>query len=93
MRLMIMIFFFFFLAVLCFCCSLQSFFTFSKWGPLPSRGVWASHWGGFSCCRAHAYSSCGAQAQLPEDMWNLPGQGLNLCALHWTTTEVQLYDF
>ena len=51
-------------------------------------GAWASHCGGFSCCRAQALgarasvvvacglSSCGAQAQLLRGMWDLPGPGL-----------------
>ena len=51
-------------------------------------GVWASHCGGLSCCRAQALgawasvivarrlSSCGARAQLFHDMWDLPGPGL-----------------
>ena len=42
-----------------------------------SCGPWASHYGGFSCCRAQApghegFSSWGAWAELPRGMWNLP---------------------
>ena len=51
-------------------------------------GAWASHCGGFSCCRAQALgmwasvvvarrlSSCGARAQLLCGTWVLPGPGL-----------------
>ena len=51
-------------------------------------GAWASHCGGFTCCRARAVgvqasvvaarglSSCGARAQLFCGMWDLPGPGL-----------------
>ena len=51
-------------------------------------GAWASHCGGFSCCRAQALgarasvvvarrlSSCGSRAQLLRGMWGLPGPGL-----------------
>ena len=43
-------------------------------------GAWASHSGGF-CCGARALehtslSSCGAQAQWPCSIWNLPGPGI-----------------
>ena len=40
----------------------------------------ASHCGGFSCVAwslEPRQSSCGAQAQLPCSMWNLPGPGVN----------------
>ena len=51
-------------------------------------GAWASHCGGFSCCRARALdtwasvvvargpSSCAAWAQLLRGMWDLPRPGL-----------------
>ena len=51
-------------------------------------GAWASHCGGFSCCRARALgtwasvvvaqglSSCGARTQLLRSMWDLPGPEL-----------------
>ena len=51
-------------------------------------GVWASHWGGFSCFGArlqgerasavvaHSLGSCGMLAQLLHSMWNLPGSGI-----------------
>ena len=41
-----------------------------------SCGAWASHCGGFSCCRAwalgHKLSSCGTGAKLLLCMWDLP---------------------
>ena len=67
------------MAVLGLCCCPQSF---SSWG------VWASHCGGFSSCRArglehaglaiagHRLSSYGTQASLLFDMWNLPGAAI-----------------
>ena len=51
-------------------------------------GARASHCSGFSCCRAWVLgvrasvvkacglTSCGAQAQLLHDMWDLPGPGI-----------------
>ena len=44
-------------------------------------GKQASHCGGFSCCRARVpgrmgFSSCGAWAELPHGMWDLPGSGI-----------------
>ena len=46
-------------------------------------GAWASHCGGFSCCRTRAlgqvgFSSCGTWAQLLGSMWNLAGPGIKL---------------
>ena len=44
-----------FLAVLGLCCCAIFFFSScGEQGLLSSCGVWASHWGGFSCCRARA---------------------------------------
>ena len=55
---------------------------------LSSCGVWASHCGGFSCCRAqtprcagysscaHRLSTCSAWAWLSCGMWNLSGLGM-----------------
>ena len=57
-------------------------------GATPRCGVWASHGGGLSCCRAWALgthasvvaarglSSCGARAQLLRGVWDLPGPGI-----------------
>ena len=51
--------------------------AFSSCGELWYKGL--SLWG-FSCCREraleHRLSSCGAGAQLPCGMWNLPGSGI-----------------
>ena len=75
------LFFFFrlinlFLAGLSLCCSAQAFSTCGKWRLLSSYGVWASHCGVFSCCRAPGLelrlSSCGAWALLLRSMCSLP---------------------
>ena len=46
-----------------------------------------SRHGGFSSCASRALecrlSSCGSWASLLRGMWDLPGQGLNPCPLHW----------
>ena len=68
---------------------LHGFFSnCGKQGLLPRWGAWASHCGGFSCCRvwapgpqtsavaAHGLSSCGIQAQFLQGMWDLPGPGV-----------------
>ena len=73
------VYLFIFLAALGLRCRLQ---TFSSCNPL------ASHFSGLSCCRAWAtehtgFCSCGAQAWLACDMWNLPQPGLNPCPLPW----------
>ena len=34
------------------------------------------HWLLLLQARLVGFSSCGAQAQLPRDMWNLPGSGI-----------------
>ena len=57
------------------------FSSCSNWGLLSSWAVWASHCGGFSCCRAWALGhvglrSCGAQAYLPHGKWNLLRLGI-----------------
>ena len=75
--------------------------------------VWASHCGGFSCCRAQAlgqmdFSSSGNSVivllglQSTDSMvvvqglhcsaegGILPGQGLNLCLLHWQADSLPL---
>ena len=43
--------------------------------------------GGPSGCRAGlqsaGFGSCSIRAQLPCDMWDLPGLGSNPCPLHW----------
>ena len=63
----IIIYYIHMLAVLGFRCCLWAFSTCSNHGLLSSCGVWASHWGGFSCCRTQAlgcscFNSCGSQA-------------------------------
>ena len=61
-----------------------------EWGLLSSCEVWASHYGGFSCCKAQTlmFTDCrsrgspglehrlsGAWAELPRGMWDLPEPG------------------
>ena len=70
-----------FLAVLGLRCCAKPFSSCSNWGLLSSWAVWASHCGGFSCCRAWALGhvglrSCGAQAYLPHGKWNLLRLGI-----------------
>ena len=84
------VYLFIFLAALGLRCRLQ---TFSSCNPL------ASHFSGLSCCRAWAtehtgFCSCGAQAWLACDMWNLPQPGVEpmspaLAGGFWTTRQVQ----
>ena len=38
---------------------------------------------------AHKLSSCGTWAELPAGIWN-PGQGINLCPLHWQANSYPL---
>ena len=45
---------FLFLALLGLHCCMWAFSSFHKSGLLSSCDAWASHWGGFSCCRAQA---------------------------------------
>ena len=57
---------------------------------------WASHCGGFSCCRAQAlgclgFSSCDTWVYLLRGMWNLPDRGSNLCPLHWQVDSYPLH--
>ena len=58
----------------------RAFSSCSEWRPLSGCGVWASHYGGFSCRRAHAlgvgFSNCGTQAQdlrhmSPVALWHV----------------------
>ena len=62
------------MAVLGLCCCTPAFSSCGKCGATLRCGAWASHCGGFSCCRAralgawasvvlaHGLSSCGARA-------------------------------
>ena len=66
-----------FLAVLGLLCCMQPFSSCGERGLLSTRSAQASHCSGFSCCRAqeHGLSSCGAQAQLPHSLHDLPESG------------------
>ena len=64
---------------------LQSFSSFGEWGLLSSWGVWASHSGGFSCCRiwvlgCMGFSSSGALAYFSCGTWDLSWSGIKLVA-------------
>ena len=69
------------------CCCVWAFSSCSKPGKLSTCSAQASHYSGFSCCRARAL---GAWASLAEALglscftacWIFP-QGLNLCPLYW----------
>ena len=65
-----------------------SFLSLRPVGAALHWGAWASHCGGFSCCRPRALGirasvvaaqglSCSAARGI------FPDQGLNLCPLHW----------
>ena len=77
----------FIFAVLGLCCCVWAFSSCSKPGKLSTCSAQASHYSGFSCCRARAL---GAWASLAEALglscftacWIFP-QGLNLCPLYW----------
>ena len=66
----------------------QDFCSCSKQGLLSSCHVWASHCGGFSCCRAQALG-CTASAVVvhrlscPATCGIFPVQESNPCSLHW----------
>ena len=86
-------------------CSGWAFSRCDKQGLLFSCGVWASHCGGFSCCgvrfQVRGLRSCGARAQLPHSMWNVPRPGVEPVSSalagrflnSWTTREVQILTF
>ena len=63
----------------------QSFSSFGEWGLQSSWGAWASHSGGFSCCRVWVlgcmgFRSSGALASFSCGMWDLSGPGIKLVA-------------
>ena len=69
-----------FLASLGLCCFLRAFSSCGEWRLLPSCRAGASPCRGFSraawALEGMGFRSCGAQAQLPHSMWNLPGPGI-----------------
>ena len=67
-----------FLAVLGLPCCMQAFSSCGERALLSACSAQASHCSGFSCCRVqeHGLSSCGAQAQLPRSLRDLPGSGI-----------------
>ena len=69
------------------CCCL-GFIQYGARGLFSSCGAWAYHCGGFSCCGAwvpgQGRSSCGAGAQVPHGMWDLPGLGIKPTSLALT---------
>ena len=48
------------MSVLDLCCCIQAFSSCGEWGLLSSCSTWASHWRGFSCCRAQVAQLCPA---------------------------------
>ena len=59
---------------------LRGLFSSLASGSHSSRGAWASHWGGFSCCGSwaldHKLNSCETWAYLLSGMWDLPRSGI-----------------
>ena len=83
-------------AVLGLCCCKQTFFTCNKWRLFSSCRVWASHCGGFSCCRLQALECLGSVVvahgfSCPLACGIFPDQGSNLCPLH-QQVDSQLLD-
>ena len=71
-------FIYLFLIALGLCCCMWAFSSCSE-QELLFFGAQASHFGGFSCWAQileQGLSSCGAWAQLPHGMWNLPRLGI-----------------
>ena len=76
------------MAALCLHCCVWAFSSCGKRELLLCCGSWASHCGGFSCCRAralglrasvvvaHRLSSCSTWTQLLRGMWDLPAPGI-----------------
>ena len=62
-----------FLAVLGLPCCERAFFSHIEWEPLSSYSAWASHCGGFFCCRAWVLEHAGLIVVV---------SGLNCCAPH-----------
>ena len=68
--------------MLCLRCCTQAFSSCGELELLSDCNAQASHYSGFSYCRAQmasmhtGFSSCGVWAQLPQDMWNLPRPGI-----------------
>ena len=56
------------------------FSGYGEWGLLSGCGAQGFHCRGFSCCKwralEHTLGSGGSWVQLPPDMWDLPGQGI-----------------
>ena len=61
------------MAALDLCCCRQALSCCGEQDLLSNCGAWASHCGGFSCCRAQVL---GARALLYWGMWNLPEPGI-----------------
>ena len=70
------------------------FSSCSKLELLCSCSAQASHWSGFSCCRApaleHRFSSCGAWLSCSEACGILWDRGSNPCPLHWQVDSLAL---
>ena len=79
-----------FWAVLGLHCCVQAFSSFRERRLFSCWGLWASHRGGFSCCRTQALGvqasvvaarglrSCGSWTQVLQGVWDLPASGTEL---------------
>ena len=87
---------FLFLAALGLHCRVWAFSSCSVQELLSSHGAKASHCGGFSCWGAQALGPTGSVAAAHGRSCSTayrisPGQGLNLCPLHWQADSYPLY--
>ena len=92
-----------FLTALGLNCSMWAFSSCHEWGLLYSCSAWASHCGGFFCCRAQTLGPVDlvTVAHGTKMAWGLfLDQGSNPCPCigrqivnHWTTREVPLATF
>ena len=64
-------------------CSTQSFSSCSEQRLLSSYSAWASHYGGFPCCRAWSPGLAGSVVSQATMCGIFPGQGSNPCPLHF----------
>ena len=75
--------------------AVQPFSSWSEQGLLSSRGAWASHCGGFSCCRIQVLGTPASlvvahKHSCPMACGIFPDQGSNWCPLHWQADSLPL---
>ena len=85
-RTMCLFFIYIFFAALGLHCCMQTFSSRGEPGLLSSYGVWASHCGGFYCCKAQALGVWASvvvahRLSCPMACGIFLDQGLNLCPL------------